>query len=85
MIKAVSLEGESRHARTLGVHLTQKIAREALVEALTHIDVDEIQVAIQTLQRDKQSRFLPMLETSRCSPLCADDTDPCSAIEGLER
>jgi len=26
-----------------------------------------------------------MLETSRCSLLCADDTDPCPAIEGLER
>jgi len=84
-IKAVSLEGESRYARTLWVHLTHQIAREALVEALAHIDVDELQVAIQTLQHDKQSRFLPTLETSRCSPLCADDTDPRSAIEGLER
>jgi hypothetical protein len=62
-----------------------QIAREALIEALTHIDVDELQTAIQTLQYDKQSRFLPLLENSMCSPFCADDTDPRSAINVLER
>ena len=85
MTKAVSLEGGSRYTRALRVHLTYHIAREALVEALTHIDMDELQVAIQTLQHDKQSRFLPMLEISMSSRLCANDSDVCSAIEGLER
>ena len=84
-IEGVSLEGESGYTRTFCLHLTDQIAQEALIEALTHIDVDELQAAIQTLQYDKQSRFLPLLENSMCGPLCADDTDTCSAIEVVER
>jgi len=69
MIEDVSLEGERRQAWILRAHLTHPAAREALIEALTHVDVDELQVAIQTMQNDKQSRFLPMLDNSVCSPL----------------
>jgi hypothetical protein len=68
-----------------GLHLTDQIAREALIEGLTHIDVDELQAAIETLRHDKQSRFLPLLENSMCNPLWADNTDTCSVIEVLER
>jgi hypothetical protein len=68
-IEGVSLDGESGCALTFCLHLTDPIAREALIEALTHIDVDELQAAIQTLQYDKQSRFLPLLENSMCGPL----------------
>ncbi|KAH9968988.1 hypothetical protein BC827DRAFT_302021 [Russula dissimulans] len=39
-------------------------AQEALVEALTHVDVDELEAVIQTMQNDKQSRFLPVLDNS---------------------
>ena len=61
------------------------VAQEALIEALTHIDVDELQAVIQTLQYDKQSRFLLSLANSMCGPLCAYDSDTCSVIEVLER
>lgn len=39
-------------------------AQEALFEALTHVDADELRVAIQTLEVDKQSRFLPKLDNA---------------------
>lgn len=62
MTEGVSLEGESSYACTYQTHLTQSIAQEALFEALTHVDADELRVAIQTLEVDKQSRFLPKLD-----------------------
>lgn len=43
-------------------HISQPTAQEALLEALTHVDADELRVAIQTLEVDKQSRFLPKLD-----------------------
>jgi hypothetical protein len=58
----IYLEGESRCACTYRAHLTHPTAREALIEALTHVDTDELQAAVQSLEDDKQSRFLPMLD-----------------------
>jgi hypothetical protein len=66
MTEGVSLEGESRYACTPRTHLTQPTAQEALLEALTHVDADELRVAIQTLEVDKQSRFLPKLDNGVC-------------------
>ncbi|KAI0304910.1 hypothetical protein BC826DRAFT_23029 [Russula brevipes] len=37
-------------------------AREALIEGLTHVAVDELRAVIQTLQDDKQSRFFYMFD-----------------------
>jgi hypothetical protein len=62
MTEGVSLEGESRYACTYQTHITHSTAQEALLEALTHVDADELRVAIQTLEVDKQSRFLPKLD-----------------------
>ncbi len=62
MTEGVSLDGECRRACTYRTHLTQSTAQEALFEALTHVDADELRVAIQTLEVDKQSRFLPKLD-----------------------
>lgn len=39
-------------------------AQEALFETLTYVDADELRVAIQTLEMDKQSRFLPRLDNA---------------------
>jgi hypothetical protein len=62
MTEGVSQEGESSSACICQTHLTQSTAQEALIEALTHVDADELRVAIQTLEVDKQSRFLPRLD-----------------------
>jgi hypothetical protein len=62
MTEGVSLEGESRYACTYQTRLTQSIAEEVLFEALIHVDADELQIAIQTLEADKQSQFLPKLD-----------------------
>jgi len=62
MTEGVSLEGESRYTCTHQTHLTRSTAQEALIEALTHVDADELRVAIQILEADKQSRFLPKLD-----------------------
>ena len=62
MTGGVGLEGESRYACTYQRHLTRSTAQEALIEVLTHVDADELRVAIQTLEVDKQSRFLPKLD-----------------------
>ncbi len=64
MTEGVSLEGESRCADTYQIHLTHPTAQEALVEALTHVDANELRVALQALEVDKQSQFLPKLEKS---------------------
>ena len=62
MTEGVSLEGKSIYASTYRTHLTQSTAQEALFEALTHVDADELRVAMQTLEIDKQTRFLPKLD-----------------------
>ena len=38
------------------------VAQEALIEALTYVDSDRLQTALRTLEDDKQSRFLIMLD-----------------------
>lgn len=62
MTEGVSVEGESRYTCTYQTHLTQSTAQETLIEALTHADADELRVAIQTLEVDKQSQFVPKLD-----------------------
>ena len=62
MIEGASLEGGCRYAPTYQTHISHLTAQEALIEALTHVDADELQVAIKTLEDNKQSRFLPVLD-----------------------
>jgi hypothetical protein len=82
----MSLEGGNKYACPYRTYLTHPTVQEALVEALTHVDADELQVAIQALADDKQSRFLPVLDNGVCSLLRVDnDSYPYSAIEGLQR
>jgi hypothetical protein len=67
MVGSVSLDGESNCALIFpGATNHPPTAREVIIEALTHVSVDELQAAIQTLQEERQSRFLPMLDNSVC-------------------
>jgi hypothetical protein len=62
MTEGVCLEGGSIYGSTYQIRLTRSTAQEALFEALIHVDADELRVAIQTLEVDRQSLFLPKLD-----------------------
>jgi hypothetical protein len=86
MVEGVSIEGECRYTCPYRTYLTHSTVQEALIEALTQVDADELQAAIRALEDDRQSRFLLVLDNGVCSLLWVDnDSDHCSAIEGLQR
>ncbi len=58
------MEGKSRGARIALVHrLNRPAAQDAIIEALTHVDVGGLQDIIERLLDDKHSEFLLMLDS----------------------
>ena len=63
-IDGSSVEGKSRAARINLVHWLKCLAaQDAIIEALTHVDVGGLQDIIERLLDDKHSEFLLMLDS----------------------
>lgn len=60
------MEGKSRGARIALVNqLNCQAAPDAIIEALTHVDVGGLRDIIERLLDDKHSEFLPMLDSGK--------------------